>query len=181
MSEFNITSQLVSIDGNMPKTTSIAVAQFFGKRHADVLRAIDKIDCSDDFRQRNFALVMESMTYTDKNGSAKTKATKRVASCNMTKDGFMFLVMGFTGKKAALLKEAYIKEFNRMADVINGNIGSLIQRLDIKTAMLKKGEAIAGDCGYNLRLYGQVVNPNIKLEIAALQAEMQPLLPFDDI
>lgn len=32
----------------------------------------------------------------------------------MTKDGFVFLVMGFTGKKAARFKEAYIEEFNRM-------------------------------------------------------------------
>lgn len=32
----------------------------------------------------------------------------------MTKDGFVFLIMGFTGKKAAAFKEAYIAEFNRM-------------------------------------------------------------------
>ncbi len=32
----------------------------------------------------------------------------------ITKDGFMFLVMGFTGKKAARLKEAYIAKFNAM-------------------------------------------------------------------
>ncbi|MGK5614918.1 Rha family transcriptional regulator, partial [Proteus mirabilis] len=30
------------------------------------------------------------------------------------KDGFIFLVMGFTGKKAVQFKEAYIAEFNRM-------------------------------------------------------------------
>ncbi|OAH95758.1 hypothetical protein AZH52_01600 [Proteus mirabilis] len=32
----------------------------------------------------------------------------------MTKNGFVFLVMGFTGKKAAQFKEAYISEFDRM-------------------------------------------------------------------
>jgi len=32
----------------------------------------------------------------------------------MTKDGFVFLAMGFTGKDAAFLKESYIQEFNRM-------------------------------------------------------------------
>ncbi len=32
----------------------------------------------------------------------------------MTKDGFMFLVMGFTGKAAAQIKEAYINAFNLM-------------------------------------------------------------------
>lgn len=33
----------------------------------------------------------------------------------MTKDGFIFLVMGFTGQKAAAIKEAYINAFNMMA------------------------------------------------------------------
>lgn len=32
----------------------------------------------------------------------------------MTRDGFVFLVMGFTGKMAAKFKEAYIKAFNAM-------------------------------------------------------------------
>lgn len=32
----------------------------------------------------------------------------------MTKDGFSFLVMGYTGKKAGLFKEEYIKAFNTM-------------------------------------------------------------------
>ena len=32
----------------------------------------------------------------------------------MTRDGFTFLAMGFTGKKAARFKELYIKRFNEM-------------------------------------------------------------------
>ena len=32
----------------------------------------------------------------------------------MTRDGFTFLVMGYTGEKAAQFKEAYIEQFNRM-------------------------------------------------------------------
>ncbi|NME01790.1 hypothetical protein HG555_09560 [Aeromonas sp. DNRA1] len=34
----------------------------------------------------------------------------------MTKDGFIFVVMGFTGVKAAATKEAYINAFNWMAE-----------------------------------------------------------------
>lgn len=34
----------------------------------------------------------------------------------MTKDGFIFVVMGFTGAKAAATKEAYINAFNWMAE-----------------------------------------------------------------
>jgi hypothetical protein len=36
----------------------------------------------------------------------------------MTKDGFMFLVMGFTGAAAAKIKEAYINTFNQMAAML---------------------------------------------------------------
>ncbi len=45
--------------------------------------------------------------YTDNTG-------RKLQSYEMTKDGFMFLVMGFTGKKAAAIKEAYINAFNEM-------------------------------------------------------------------
>jgi hypothetical protein len=34
----------------------------------------------------------------------------------MTRDGFTFLAMGFTGKEAARWKEAYIAAFNAMAE-----------------------------------------------------------------
>jgi len=40
----------------------------------------------------------------------------------MTRDGFSFLVMGFTGAKAAQFKEAYIEAFNRMEDHIQNQI-----------------------------------------------------------
>lgn len=40
----------------------------------------------------------------------------------MTKDGFVFLVMGFTGKKAAQFKEAYISEFNRIEAQLHNSI-----------------------------------------------------------
>ena len=36
----------------------------------------------------------------------------------MTKDGCVFLVMGFTGKEAALFKEQYIAAFNEMVEFI---------------------------------------------------------------
>lgn len=42
----------------------------------------------------------------------------------MTKDGFIFLVMGFTGHKAAAIKEAYINAFNIMAEQLIYNKGA---------------------------------------------------------
>ncbi|HGW6103949.1 TPA: Rha family transcriptional regulator [Citrobacter werkmanii] len=93
----------ITVHNNRAITTSLAVASFFQKLHKDVLRKIATLESSPSFNQRNFALV----EYLDE------KKEKRPAY-EMTKNGFIFLVMGFTGKKAAAFKEAYIAEFDRM-------------------------------------------------------------------
>jgi hypothetical protein len=41
-------------------------------------------------------------------------AFRKDDSYNMTKDGFTFLAMGYTGSLAARFKEAYITRFNEM-------------------------------------------------------------------
>ncbi|MFE0769897.1 Rha family transcriptional regulator [Serratia bockelmannii] len=84
-------------------TTTRSVSDFFGKRHADVIRRVETIDCSPEFTERNFAL----SDYQDPTG-------RTLPMYQITKNGFIFLVMGFTGKKAAQFKEAYITEFDRM-------------------------------------------------------------------
>lgn len=83
------------------------VAAYFDKRHGDVLRAIENLSCSKRFAERNFAF------------SAYEDATGRsLRMCDMTKDGFSFLAMGFTGAKAAAFKERYIEQFNAMESEI---------------------------------------------------------------
>lgn len=84
-------------------TTSLLVAEVFGKNHKDVLRDIERLSCSEDFRVRNFA----HTPYTHpQNGQV-------YHYYEMTKDGFSFLVMGYTGAKAGEFKEKFINEFNR--------------------------------------------------------------------
>lgn len=61
---------------------------------------------------------MESMVYRDASGELVTKQTSRVSHCVMSKDGFMLLAMGFTGKKALQFKMAYIRAFNAMTAYI---------------------------------------------------------------
>ncbi|WP_237731331.1 Rha family transcriptional regulator [Lelliottia amnigena] len=88
-------------------TTSQSVADYFDKQHKDVLRKIDMLDCSPEFTSANFCADVQTVGIG--NGA------ERESRCFLiTKDGFMFLVMGFTGKKAARLKEAYIAKFNAM-------------------------------------------------------------------
>jgi Rha family phage regulatory protein len=89
------------------KTTSLLVAEKFGKRHDDVLKKLRNLECSAEFHARNFAEMFQTIEIG--NG-----ATRQSAFYEMTKDGFMFLVMGFTGKAAAQIKEAYINAFNLM-------------------------------------------------------------------
>ncbi|ACU89013.1 Rha family transcriptional regulator [Desulfomicrobium baculatum] len=87
-------------------TTSLKVAEVFGKMHKDVLKAIQNLDCSEDFRGRNFALTEIEI---------QAGPVKRMSPMYlMTRDGFTFLAMGFTGARAAEFKERYIAEFNRM-------------------------------------------------------------------
>jgi len=79
------------------------VAEKFGKQHKNVLQAIERLECSADFNELNF----QPVKYKDPKGELRPYY-------NMTRDGFVFLVMGFTGKKAAKFKEEFINEFNRM-------------------------------------------------------------------
>ncbi|WP_135080092.1 Rha family transcriptional regulator [Terasakiella sp. SH-1] len=85
------------------------VADYFGKRHDNVIQKIKGIGCSKKFRHLNF----KEAEYIDDQGKGRK-------SYQMTKDGFTFLVMGFTGKKAAEFKECYIQRFNEMEDALNG-------------------------------------------------------------
>lgn len=97
----------VFIQNQEIKTDSLKVAEVFGKRHSDIIRAIKNIDCSIEFSERNFALA----NYLDEQGKSRPMH-------EMTKDGFIFLAMGFTGAKAAQIKEAYIHAFNHMAEIL---------------------------------------------------------------
>jgi Rha family phage regulatory protein len=72
-----------------PVTTSLLVAKIFEKNHKEVLRDISNLSCSDDFRQRNFAL-----------SSYRTIQNKNLPMYIMTRNGFSFLVLGYTGEKS---------------------------------------------------------------------------------
>ena len=101
---------LIEVKNGQAVTSSLVVAEYFGKAHKDVLRAIKSLDCSDLFNQRNFAPV----EYVDKKGEKRPMYY-------LTRDGFTFLVMGFTGKVAAQFKEAYINAFNEMEEMLRKN------------------------------------------------------------
>ncbi|WP_421851717.1 Rha family transcriptional regulator [Marinomonas sp.] len=99
----SIDAPVVQITNNQITTTSTDLAKFFGKHHRNVLRKIESLECSAEFSALNFELA----EYKDEQD--KTRPMYRI-----TRDGFVFLAMGFTGTKAAQFKEAYINAFNQM-------------------------------------------------------------------
>ena len=121
----------VTIENGRAVTTSVAVAEFFRKMHKNVIQKIETLECSPEFNRLNF----KPVTYTDAKGEKRPMY-------QITKNGFVFLVMGFTGKKAAAFKEAYIAEFDRMEaelrqnnapspdKMIHGDGRTLVIRLD---------------------------------------------------
>ena len=113
-------NNMVSVENGEVKATSFQVAKYFGRRHADVVKAIENMDCSMTFAKRNFSLCYEN------NELQNNKPQKFY---QMTKNGFMFLVMGFVGKKAAQLKEAYINAFDWMHDQLTSGKDALIREL----------------------------------------------------
>jgi len=95
--------KLIQLFNNVPMVGTKDVAKKFNKVHAKVVRDIEKLECSPEFKHANFG----TFTFTNKNNVSYD-------GYMMTKDGFAFLCMGFTGKDAAAWKEKYISAFNRM-------------------------------------------------------------------
>lgn len=88
--------------------SSTDVATNFDRRHDNVLRDIRNLECSEEFRLLNFEETI--ITRDNPKGGAPIESP----AFKITRDGFTFLAMGFTGKKAAAWKEAYINAFNQM-------------------------------------------------------------------
>lgn len=98
--------KLVQIENNQPVTSSLQVAESFRKRHSDVIRTIeDKLSSTQNCVQYQKMFLEDS--YEDKSG-------KRNKMYLMNKDGWTFIAMGFTGKKADEFKLRYIEAFNNM-------------------------------------------------------------------
>lgn len=146
---------LVNLNGGKPSTTSLVVAERFGKRHDTVLRAIRNLECSDDFHRRNFAELIAHI-------EVGKGAQKPIPAYAITRDGFAFLAMGFTGREAAQWKEKFLEAFNAMeASLTQQN--ALADRLRAVEARLAawpnpaqraqmRGALQAGSWGFGLAL-----------------------------
>ncbi|MDR2055211.1 MAG: Rha family transcriptional regulator [Desulfovibrio sp.] len=110
-----LVSPSISLVNGRPSVTSLQIAEHFGKRHDSILRDIRRItgDCPSDFHVHNFVEVLQAVERPD---GSKIDIPVFV----VFRDGFMLLVMGYTGKKALQIKLAYIAAFNAMEAEIAG-------------------------------------------------------------
>ena len=106
-----LASPTVALVDNRPATTSLDIAEHFGKRHDHVCRDIRRIcaETPEKFHAPNFG----EMSRTVKIGNG---AEREETYFTVYFDGFILLVMGYTGKKALGMKLAYIEAFNAMRE-----------------------------------------------------------------
>lgn len=106
--------------------TSLDVAETFGKRHSNVLRDIENLECSSEFRELNFELT-----------SYKDKSNREQPMYYITRDGFTLLVMSYTGEKAMKFKEAYINQFNQMEELLKGKLIEREKGIAVRQSLTK--------------------------------------------
>ena len=162
--------QLVQVNNGQAVTTSMQVAEYFGKRHTHVLDKIKQLidDTPKDFAEPNFRLCFKINQL--QNG-------KPQAYYEITKDGFVLLAMGFTGKKAIEFKINYINAFNQMADFINGKSQTLTQQLHQTQQTYKLEFKNASISGTTLAKWKRI-KKQLTIEMVRITKEMQLILPF---
>lgn len=102
-------NELVIMHDQQAVTTSLILAEAFEKEHSKVIRSIEqKINGAKNGLVKN---MFAEATYLDKKGEQRKMYY-------LNRDGFTFIAMGFTGRKADEFKLKYIDAFNRMEERI---------------------------------------------------------------
>ena len=96
-------------------TTSLKVAETFGKSHDNVLRDIRKALSGGVLKNEETPMFEESTYINEQNG-------QEYPMFIMNRDGFTLLAMGFTGKKAMQFKIEYIAAFNAMEKTLKEQV-----------------------------------------------------------
>ncbi|MBD8046792.1 MULTISPECIES: Rha family transcriptional regulator [Clostridium] len=125
------------IQNGQPVVSSRKIAEDFDKEHKNVVRAIeDKIEsltAQNCTVQKLFIL----STFNHRGNEYKEYL--------LTRDGFSFLVMGFTGTKADIWKLKYIEAFNKMEKTLRrGNPSLTIKEV---VQMIKETRSIMKEQG----------------------------------
>ncbi|BEP42984.1 Rha family transcriptional regulator [Variovorax sp. V15] len=129
------TALTLRITDGQATATSLQIAEHFGKRHGDVVRAIRKIEAPEEFTERNFAF----SEFVDSTG-------RRHPMYLVSRDGFSILAMGFTGCHAMKFKLAYIAAFNAMeAKLRSLYVAPLVGEQEFRNGISIKSKLILRD------------------------------------
>lgn len=110
-------NNLVIMNNHQAVTTSLILAEVFEKEHSKVIRSIEqKINGAKNGLVKN---MFAEATYLDKKGEQRKMYY-------LNRDGFTFIAMGFTGRKADEFKLRYIDAFNKMEEQIRNQSLQLI-------------------------------------------------------
>lgn len=153
----------VAFSGDKLVTDSRKVAERFNKQHAKVTRTIAALrKQTGEWGIANFG----DTPYTDPQNGQIYQAY------NMTKDGFMLLVMSFTGKQALAVKLKFITAFNDMANYITQHQQSLWQQMQALIAQDSQSK-VRASFGARLMLERKRALPVINAAHAELVREIQ--------
>lgn len=102
---------LTIVDGQ-PVVSSLKIAEHFDRQHKNVVQSIEKLlkECPSEFGRLNF----QPTSYTD-------SFNRQQPYYNLTRDGFVLLVMGFSGKQALEWKILYIESFAALEKTVQQN------------------------------------------------------------
>ena len=123
-------NDLVIMHDRQAVTTSLILAEAFNKQHKNVIQAIEaKINTAEN------SALLKKMFVEDSYIASNGKQNKMYY---LNRDGFTFIAMGFTGRKADEFKLKYIDAFNKMEEQIrNQSLQVLSQSTDdLKRAKL---------------------------------------------
>ena len=137
----------LSVDHGTITTTSLQIAEHFGKRHTNVLKAIRNLisEMSSERYALNFELIQIDV-------DLGNERKRQNPAYRITRDGFTLLAMGFTGKEAQRWKVAYIDAFNRMEAALHQPADT--QRMELAFSLAAEAAAQVHRTVFNAVMQG---------------------------
>lgn len=123
-------NELVIMHERQAVTTSLILVEAFEKEHRNVIRTIETKIGELNFEQSSKMFSKGEYTNTQ---------NKQQPMYYLNRDGFTFIAMGFTGRKADEFKLKYIEAFNRMEEQIRNQS---LQVLNQSTDDLKRANLL---------------------------------------
>ncbi len=116
-------------DNNEPVTTSLKVAESFGKAHKHVLESIRSVIKTLEDQDIEAGSNFRPGSYLDSNNQKRSMT-------EMNRKGFMLLVMSFNGERAAKFKNDFVDAFD--AILIQSGVLKILSK-PLRTKGLRQG------------------------------------------